>query len=1577
MTQSTQANGTDQSKPAAIATQAEIAAAMAGFAQSAAAESSARPEVWLYADTAGSSLTGTSRRDEIRGGANTVLSGGAGDDTYIAYNQTTRIFELAGQGIDTVKTWASSFTLDNTQSIENLTLAGTAHSTGTGNDLDNVLTGNSGNNTLNGGRGNDILVGGGGRDTFVFQRGGGQDVVRDFAAKGASADTLQIEGTGFADFAALKGRIVQHGADTLILLEAGDAVLLKGVAAADLDASNFRFSFVGTAGADTIQGGSGDDLLTGGAGADTFVVGKGGGNDAITDFSARGGDVLKLVDTALSDFAGFKASALQVGADLSVDLGGGQVLTLANVSLASLTSANLQFAKSAPTPSTPPPTPAVETSVPATDSQQGVGATPAPSPSDAPGALTGKLLLASAAPNKWLTAGTANAALEGSGGNDQFSAQAANVTFKGGAGDDTYIVNGTTRIVELAGQGIDTVQTWFSYRLPGDQSIENLTLMGTAAIDGTGNDLDNILTGNDAANVLDGGQGADTLTGKGGSDTFVVTKGTGTKTITDFQTTGAQADLLKIDGAAFGSFAALSKRMVQVGADLHIDLGGHEGVILKNVSMSSLTAAHVRLLNVTDTIVGTSGVDTLDGGDGNDTLTGGAGRDAFVIAKGNGSDTITDFETGTKGDILDLKGFAFESFEAFRASASQVGADTVIALGNGETLTLKNVAPAKLVAENVLFENALPVSGGSSTTFSGTLANNSLTGTAGNDYMIAYAKHVTLAGGLGDDTYVASDTTAHIVEKAGGGIDTVLSWNDIGFALPKGQSVENLTLMGKANSTAIGNELNNLVTGNEGNNTLNGGGGNDVLVGKGGADLFVVARGQGSDVIADFSSTEGDRIRLDGASFKSFAELKGAIQQVGTNSFIALGDGQTLTLQNTLATSLSAKDFVFDLDRSAMVQTFRDDFNSFSRFDGTSGTWLTKYEWGGLNAYTLSSNKEGQIYVDDTFRGLPGKEAAAPLGLNPFSVANGELTITAQAIDPAKQAAAGGYAYTSGLITSEAVFAQTYGHFEMKATLPQGSGVWPAFWLLPVNNSWPPELDVMEVFGDQPGAVHFDAHSASDGMNKGGYGLLDDLSGSHTYGVTWTPYTLTYFVDGHEMMTVDTPSDMNSAMYMLANIAVGGLSGTPAKDLVAQMKIDSITAYQLNDYTLAHYTLKTSATPTTTLSGTSAAESLSGTAGADLLDGGAGADTLTGGAGDDTYLVRNAATRIVELGGGGIDTVRSEVSYTLPGFVENLTLTGSANIAGTGNGQSNIITGNSGDNVLAGLGGNDILTGGAGRDTFVFGKDSGSDIITDFEAGPGMGDVVRLDASPFATFADVKGAMSQVGSDVYLALSPYDTLVFRNHKIADFAADDFKLPAQPPVSAGYSTNVIGTAGADRLVGSGSNNLLDGKGGDDILIGGRGDDTYRAYATGKLTIVEKAGEGIDTVETYGNFTLPANVENLTAMSWNLTLTGNGLSNRITGHGGAEVLNGKGGDDWLTGGGGNDTFVFEKGSGFDTITDFHAAGTGTEHDTIRLVGFGAGATLTHEGDVWTVHHSTGTDSFRTLGVESLDSSDVVWA
>src|SRR3569623_1816972 len=91
----------------------------------------------------------------------------------------------------------------------------------------------------------------------------------------------------------------------------------------------------------------------------------------------------------------------------------------------------------------------------------------------------------------------------------------------GGAGNDTYLVdNGSDVVTENQNEGIDTVQTSIT-NIQG-ANVENLTLTGTAAINGSGNALDNVLTGNSADNTLDGGIGADTMIAGAGNDIFVV-----------------------------------------------------------------------------------------------------------------------------------------------------------------------------------------------------------------------------------------------------------------------------------------------------------------------------------------------------------------------------------------------------------------------------------------------------------------------------------------------------------------------------------------------------------------------------------------------------------------------------------------------------------------------------------------------------------------------------------------------------------------------------------------------------------------------------------------------------------------------------------------------------------------------------------------------------------------------------------------------------------------------------------------------------------------------------------------------
>ncbi|MBB6225527.1 serralysin, partial [Rhizobium leguminosarum] len=165
---------------------------------------------------------------------------GAGNDTYIVDNAGDIVTEAADAGTDTVRTNLASYTLaDN---VENLSFAGTGAFAGTGNALDNVIVGGSGSNTLTGGAGDDILVGGAAADFFVYSPNWGHDTITNFVAAGMTHDTIKIDVSVFADWAALLAASNDSGSDTIITADADNTITLKNVAVSSLQSSDFQFA---------------------------------------------------------------------------------------------------------------------------------------------------------------------------------------------------------------------------------------------------------------------------------------------------------------------------------------------------------------------------------------------------------------------------------------------------------------------------------------------------------------------------------------------------------------------------------------------------------------------------------------------------------------------------------------------------------------------------------------------------------------------------------------------------------------------------------------------------------------------------------------------------------------------------------------------------------------------------------------------------------------------------------------------------------------------------------------------------------------------------------------------------------------------------------------------------------------------------------------------------------------------------------------------------------------------------------------------------------------------------------------
>lgn len=857
----------------------------------------------------------------------------------------------------------------------------------------------------------------------------------------------------------------------------------------------------------------------------------------------------------------------------------------------------------------------------------------------------------------------------------------------------------------------------------------------------------------------------------------------------------------------------------------------------------------------------------------------------------------------------------------------------------------------------------MPVSAEITQWFSASAQVKFVTGTNGADYLQDNVGGATLSGGYGDDNYVSWWRTTQIVEHPGQGIDTfksTVTFNSI-------ENIENFIIAGHG-MTGFGNDQGNLFQIIGDRNTVIAGRGNDVISDEGGGgNVLSFSRGSDHDVVYGFKTTGNmhDLVQLTDYDFTNFGQIRAAMQQIGADVKLTLSANDSITFRGATIDGFSADDFLLRIDLGGLHRTFSDEFNSVSLYNASTGTgtWKTNFitgaqdGWGSYDSRTLTANNEKQIYVDAAYRGDPAK-GSTPLGLNPFSVADGVLTITAAKASTADSARLWNYGYTSGLLTTEKTFAQTYGYFEVRADLPAGQGVWPAFWLLPAAGGWPPEIDVFEQLGHDE--VYHNIHTKNPAQGATGFTtyLPTNDDGFHTYGLLWTKDTITWYIDGIGVASVATPDDMHQPMYMLLNLAIGGnWPGNPdASFTSAQLNVDYIRAYALNSDTGpdASVTPVAVTTPSFTLPADVLNAALVGNGGGTLI-GNALSNILTGGDGSDFIDIQQGGTDHV-FAGSGDDGIYAGGALTA----------------------ADRIDGGAGTADQLGLQGNYALTFGAAN-------------------------LVNVETLALLTGADTR--FGAPGGALYsYALKTVDANIAAGGRlIVNFAAlragENVSFDGSAETDASFTfycglgiDTLIGGAGNDGFFfGNGgrftSADRIDGGGGADNQIGLCGDysaglvlgaDTLKNVQTIALLSSDDYRAGTTMVPyQYALTSVDANVAAgaqmtisavlLAADEWvvfdgsaerdgTFRLFGGAGNDTLTGGTGGDAIYGNRGADVLTGGGGNDTFLYRSAE------DSTAAG----RDVIRDLQWGDRIDLTL---IDAIAGTSGNDAFRFVGANAF--------
>lgn len=371
-------------------------------------------------------------------------------------------------------------------------------------------------------------------------------------------------------------------------------------------------------------------------------------------------------------------------------------------------------------------------------------------------------------------------------------------------------------------------------------------------------------------------------------------------------------------------------------------------------------------------------------------------------------------------------------------------------------------------------------------------------------------------------------------------------------------------------------------------------------------------------------------------------------------------------------------------------------------------------------------------------------------------------------------------------------------------------------------------------------------------------------------------------------------------------------------------------------------------------------DDLNGYLGNDRLDGGIGDDVMRGWGGNDTYVIDSIWDEVIETWDdgsdtGGVDTIESSISYSLDrwAFLENLMLTGKANLNATGNSLDNTILGNAGNNEINGLGGSNRLIGGGGNDTYVvdyLGFDGTDDELRNTIVDTSGIDSLALYVDESTTFyagfylnirrAGATGSNLQVGirteasdENPWFALTTVqDQYLFSAGKFSnaiDLLAGEIILDDGTPLDLSFNLALVSGSTATRLLGSGTDDFMMGFGGQSQILGNAGNDWL-------------FGSRLDTSEEIALYKTRHRLNDLTKdNAWSKAQNGDLRGDSLIGGVGEDRLESYLGNDYLDGGTGDDELygregadILIGGSGSDTfvyVTRYES--TATACDEIR--------------------------------------------